>query len=126
MAWTLVTPDSCVRTWLNGPSGSPSKCRSLCATPGRLARLAAAAAARPRRHGVGSNYRAACRGKSRSDFIVKLTTAEEEAAETSYWLELLVECKAFPIERVRPMLQEASELTAIFVSSVKTARQNRR
>jgi four helix bundle protein len=75
--------------------------------------------------GVGSNYRAACRGKSRSDFIVKLTTAEE-ADETSYWLELLVECKAFPIERVRPMLQEASELTAIFVSSVKTARQNRR
>jgi four helix bundle protein len=75
---------------------------------------------------VGSNYRAACRGKSRSDFIAKLTTAEEEADETSYWLELLAECEAFPIERVRPMLQEASELTAIFVSSVKTARQNRR
>jgi hypothetical protein len=39
---------------------------------------------------------------------------------------MLVECEAFPIERVRPMLEEASELTAIFVSSVKTARQNRR
>ncbi len=76
--------------------------------------------------GVGSNYRAACRSKSRSDFIAKLTTAEEEVDETSYWLELLLACQAFPTERLRPLLQEANELTAIFVSSVKTARANRR
>ena len=74
--------------------------------------------------GVGSNYRAACRSKS--DFIAKLTTAEEEVDETSYWLELLLACQAFPTERLRPLLQEANELTAIFVSSVKTARANRR
>jgi four helix bundle protein len=75
---------------------------------------------------VGSNYRAACRGKSRSDFIAKLTTAEEEADETAYWLELLVSARALPIEQVRPLLQEADELTAIFVTSIKTARANRR
>ena len=46
--------------------------------------------------------------------------------ETSYWLELLLACQAFPTERLRPLLQEANELTAIFVSSVKTARANRR
>jgi len=73
---------------------------------------------------VGSNHRAACRSKSRADFIAKLTTAEEEVDEASYWLELLVACQAFPPERVRALLQEASELTAIFVTS-KTARANR-
>ena len=65
-------------------------------------------------------------GKSRSDFIAKLTTAEEEADEACYWLELLVACQAFPTERVRSLLQEANELTAIFVTSIKTARANRR
>ena len=75
--------------------------------------------------GVGSNYRAACRGKSLSDFISKLTTAEEEADETSYWLELLIGCEALPVERVRALLDEASELTAIFVCSIKTAKKNR-
>ena len=76
--------------------------------------------------GVASNYRSACRGKSRSDFIAKLTTAEEEADEACYWLELLVACRAFPTERIQPLLQEANELTAIFVTSIKTARANRR
>ena len=76
--------------------------------------------------GVAANYRAACRGKSRSDFIAKMTTSEEEADETSYWLELLLACQAFPTERLQPLLQEADELTAIFVSSIKTARANRR
>jgi four helix bundle protein len=75
--------------------------------------------------GVGANYRAACRGKSRSDFITKLTTAEEEAEETAYWLELLVGAQALPVERARPLLQEAGELTAILVSSIKTAKKNR-
>jgi four helix bundle protein len=75
--------------------------------------------------GVGSNYRAACRAKSRADFIAKMTNAEEEADETAYWLELLTAANAVPVEQVRPLLQEAGELTAIFVSSVKTARKNR-
>jgi four helix bundle protein len=75
--------------------------------------------------GVGANYRVACRGKSRSDFITKLTTAEEEADETAYWLELLVGAHALPVERARPLLQEAGELTAILVSSIKTAKKNR-
>src|SRR5262245_6786743 len=56
--------------------------------------------------GVGSNYRAGCRSKSRSDVIAKLTTAEEEADETSYWLELLVGCDAITIERVRPIFKK--------------------
>jgi four helix bundle protein len=76
--------------------------------------------------GVGSQYRAACRAKSRSDFIAKITSAEEEADESAYWMELLVESESVPEPAARELLAEAGELTAIFVSSARTARGNRR
>jgi four helix bundle protein len=75
---------------------------------------------------VGANYRAACRAKSRADFISKLGTTEEECDETSYWLEVLLETGAIPPAEAEPLLDEAGQLTAIFVASIKTARGGRR
>lgn len=70
---------------------------------------------------VGANYRAACRGKSKADFVAKLGIVEEEADESCYWLELLIEGKLAEKERSELLLKEANELTAIIVSSRKTA-----
>ena len=76
--------------------------------------------------GVAANYRAACRATSRADFISKLTTAEEEADESSFWLEVLSESGIIPARRIEPLLDEAGQLTAIIVASAKTAKANRR
>jgi four helix bundle protein len=77
---------------------------------------------------VAANYRALCRAKSREDFINKTKVVEEEADETSLWLELVVQRRLLSARRVQPLLKEADELTAIFVASRKTAmsRQPRR
>jgi four helix bundle protein len=77
---------------------------------------------------VAANYRALCRAKSREDFINKTKVVEEEADETSLWLELVVERRLLGARRVQSLLSEADELTAIFVASRKTAmsRQPRR
>jgi len=73
---------------------------------------------------VGSNYRAACRRRSRPDFTSKVGIAIEEADESLYWMELLIETGIVPEERLSDLMQEADELIAIFTSSVKTARSN--
>src|SRR4051794_7148032 len=70
---------------------------------------------------VAANYRALCRAKSRPDFINKTSIVEEEADESCFWLELLVERGLITARRVQPLLKEANELTAIFVASRKTA-----
>ena len=72
-----------------------------------------------------SNYRATCRAKSPDDFISKIATAVEEADESKGWLEMLVSSNLAPIEVTAPLIQEADELTAIFVASKKTAERNR-
>jgi four helix bundle protein len=72
---------------------------------------------------VGANYRAACRGRSRAEFIAKLGIVLEEADETVFWLELLREGKLFPAEKMRDLVLEANELVAIFASSVRTAQR---
>ncbi|MCR4316511.1 MAG: four helix bundle protein [Planctomycetes bacterium] len=74
---------------------------------------------------VGANYRAACRGRSKADFASKLGIAVEEADECEYWLELLVDGEILPAERLEPLRKESAELTAIFVSSVKTTKLGR-
>ena len=74
---------------------------------------------------VGANYRAACRGRSKAEFIAKLGVVVEEADESSYWLELIIEGQLLAAHLVEPLLQEANELTAIMVASRKTARGNR-
>ena len=73
---------------------------------------------------VAANYRAACIGKSRKDFINKLRIAAEEADESALWMELIIEDSILPEKQVSPLQAEASELTAIFLSSIKTARSN--
>src|SRR5271154_3135550 len=71
---------------------------------------------------IGANYRAACRGRSRAEFVAKLGIVLEEADEVVYWLELLQEGKIFQAEKLRDLMQEANELVSIFVSSVRTAK----
>ena len=71
---------------------------------------------------VRANYRAACRAKSRPDFIAKMGIVEEEADESMYWIELLIDAGIVQRERVADLLQESDELVSIVVSSIKTAR----
>ena len=73
---------------------------------------------------VGANYRAACRAKSTADFISKMGTVEEEADESAYWIELLIEDGKVPETKAAPLLKEANELVAITVSSINTARKS--
>ena len=74
---------------------------------------------------IGAQYREACRAKSPADFISKMEGSLQELDETGYWLELLVESKIVPAERLIDLQKENDELTAIFVASVKTAKKNR-
>lgn len=66
---------------------------------------------------VGANYRAACRGRSRKEFIAKIGVVEEEADESAYWMELIIEGALLTERRVKPLLDEAIELTKIMASS---------
>ena len=70
---------------------------------------------------VAANYRALCRAKSRADFINKTSIVEEEADESGFWLELVVDAGLMTAARVKPLLDEASEITAMLVASRKTA-----
>jgi four helix bundle protein len=72
---------------------------------------------------VGANYRAACRARSTADMIAKLKIVEEEADETLYWLELLVEADLVPERRLAPLMQEVNEIIATTVASIKTLRR---
>jgi four helix bundle protein len=71
---------------------------------------------------VGANYRAACRGRSKAEFIAKMGIVLEEADETQYWLELIVETDMVKLPRLEPLMQESRELVAIFVASMNTAK----
>ena len=71
---------------------------------------------------VGANYRAACRGRSKAEFTAKMGTVAEEADESCFWLELIVEGGLLAGDLVRPLLEEANELTAIFTAAAKTSR----
>jgi four helix bundle protein len=73
---------------------------------------------------VAANYRAACRARSRAEFIAKIGV-EEEADETSFWLELIIDSGLLTDERIRPLLGEAGELVAIMAASRKSAIGNR-
>ena len=71
---------------------------------------------------VGANYRAACRGRSPADMIAKLKIVEEEADESCYWMELLIEAKIVPSKRLQPLQLETNEILAMTVASIKTLR----
>ena len=74
---------------------------------------------------VGANYRAAQRAKSVADFIHKMGTVEEEADETMYWMELIVESKLMKQEIISDLYKEADEILSIVISSIKTARRGK-
>ena len=72
---------------------------------------------------IGANYRAACRGKSLADVLAKLAIVEEETDETQYWLELLVEADIVRPERIATIWEEANQIVAMTVSSIRTLRR---
>ena len=73
---------------------------------------------------VGANYRSACRGRSRAEFLSKLGVVLEEADESAHWLEIIVEDGMLPVQKVAALLQEANELTAIFFTATATTRSS--
>jgi four helix bundle protein len=75
---------------------------------------------------VGANYRSACRGRSPAEFVAKLGIVEEEADESAYWIELLVEGELVKPELVAALRAEADEIVAMVVASIRTARANTR
>jgi four helix bundle protein len=75
---------------------------------------------------VAANYRAVCRSRSKAEFISRMSVVVEEADETAFWLELLIETSIIPEVRLRDLLTEANELLAIFAASLWTARQVRK
>ncbi|MBI5855270.1 MAG: four helix bundle protein [Nitrospirae bacterium] len=74
---------------------------------------------------VAANYRAACRGRSRAEFIAKLGIVVEEADETVFWCEILEESGLVDHRDIDALLNEARELLSIFAASQKTARSRR-
>ena len=70
---------------------------------------------------VAANYRSACRGRSKAEFIAKLGIAEEEADETELWLELIEEHGLLSAQKLGDLRREAGELTAILAASRTTA-----
>ena len=71
---------------------------------------------------VGANYREANRGRSKAEFIAKIGDCLKEADETAYWLELMIEENIVAAKKLQPLLNEANELVAIFVTISKRAR----
>jgi four helix bundle protein len=71
---------------------------------------------------VGANYREANRARSKAEFIAKMGDCLKEADETLYWLELLLEEKIMTAKMLEPLVAEANELVAIFITIIKNAR----
>jgi four helix bundle protein len=66
---------------------------------------------------VGANYRATCRSRSKAEFVARIGVVEEEADESAFWMELIVEGELLNEEQVKPLLTEANELAKIMASS---------
>ena len=72
---------------------------------------------------VGANYRAACRARSRAEFVAKMGIVEEESDEARYWMEILTEAGLLKQEQLAALMKEAGEIAAMVVASIKTARK---
>ena len=72
---------------------------------------------------VAANYRAACRGRSKAEFVSKLAIVEEEADETMFWLELIKEMNIYKESLVDELIKESNEIIAIIVSSIRTVKK---
>lgn len=75
---------------------------------------------------VAANYRASCRARSNADFIAKMGIVEEETDESVFWVEMLVETNLVRLSLVEDLLNEGNQLTAIWVTSINTARGKKR
>ncbi len=75
---------------------------------------------------VGANYRSACRARSAADVAAKLGIVEEEADETLYWMDLLIEAGLISRDRLTPIMKETDEILAMTVASIKTLRKKQR
>ncbi len=73
---------------------------------------------------IAANYRASCRARSTAEFIAKIGVVVEEADETVFWLEMLVDCDIFSESKMKEMIQEGNELLAIFAASQTTSKKN--
>lgn len=75
---------------------------------------------------VAANYREACRSRSNAEFVAKLGIVEQELDESLLWIELLVESGIVPESKLADLMKEADELLRIVVSSIRTARINKK
>jgi four helix bundle protein len=75
---------------------------------------------------VGANYRAACRARSRAEFVAKMGLVEEEADESLYWMELIVDAGLVDKRRVAELMAEGDEILSIIIASIRTARSTGR
>ena len=75
---------------------------------------------------IGANYRAACRARSLKEFLAKLGIVEEEADEAEFWLDLVADRRLGDLEHISVLREEARQLVAIVVSSIRTARRTPR
>ena len=74
---------------------------------------------------VGANYRSACRARSRAEFCAKMGIVVEEADESAYWLELLIEAHLVPEDLLKDLTNEANQIVAMAVASIKTVKRKR-
>lgn len=74
---------------------------------------------------VGANYRAACRSRSKAEFYSKLSIVVEEADETAFWLEILIEAKISNKENANKLLVEVNEILAIVAKARKTVSEKK-
>ena len=74
---------------------------------------------------VAANYRASCLAQSKAAFIAKLSICVEEADESAFWMEFLIEEKLMPETKLKDLLSEANQLTSILVASRKTANKRK-
>lgn len=73
---------------------------------------------------VGANYREAYRARSKAEFVAKIGDCLKEIEETGYWFELLVDSGMLPAPKLAALHDEANQLTAIFVTILKSSRSN--
>ncbi len=73
---------------------------------------------------VGANYRSACRAQSKAHFVSKIAIVVEEADESLYWLEMIVEAALLPESKLKDLLKEGDEIVAILTAASKTAKRN--
>jgi four helix bundle protein len=71
---------------------------------------------------VAANYRAACRARSKAEWVAKIGLVVEEADESLFWLEMLIDCQIVAVDKLQPLIKEGHELSAIFTASRHTAK----